>query len=309
MRIHPFGPSSGTSRRRFLQATSAASIGALSLSFSAKDQTPEQALPPPFSTLKPLGSRVRPITTAEFGERLQHAQQLMSGARSPAAQTSTEAAHYDALFFAPGSSLYYFTGIRWGLSERLLGLVIPRTGNPIIVVPAFEEGRLREKLHFPFEVRAWQEDESPTKLAAAALADRGIRAGRIGVEETVGFTFSDHLRHAAPELRVRFRRSHHHRLPRPQVRSRTRTDAAGLRRYLRRFPRGLRLAQRRHVAGRDCPTGRKRLRKDGLARRRAGPLGCIRRSPARHRETPNIERGRRRLDRWWMQASRATSPT
>jgi Xaa-Pro dipeptidase len=200
MRIHPFGPSSDTSRRRFLQATSTVAIGALSLSLSAKDQTPEQALPSPFSTLKPLGPRVRPITTAEFGERLQHAQQLMSGASSPAAQSSAEAAHYDALFLAPSSSLYYFTGIRWGLSERLLGLVIPRTGTPIIVVPAFEEGRLREKLHLPFEVRAWQEDESPTKLAAAALADRGIRAGRIGVEETVGFTFSDHLRHAAPNF-------------------------------------------------------------------------------------------------------------
>ncbi len=124
----------------------------------------------------------------------------MSGAQSPAAQTPTGAARFDALFLAPGSSLYYFTGIRWGLSERLLGLVVPRTGNPIIVVPAFEEGRLREKLHFPFEVRAWQEDESPTTLAAAALADRGIRAGRIGVEETVGFTFSDHLRHAAPNF-------------------------------------------------------------------------------------------------------------
>ena len=200
MRKHPVGPSSGTSRRGFLQAASAASIGALPLSLSAKDQTPAPALPSAFSALKPLGPRVRPITTAEFGERLQHAQQLMSATPSPAAQTSTEAAHYDALFFAPGSSLYYFTGIRWGLSERLLGLVIPRTGNPIIVVPAFEEGRLREKLHFPFEVRAWQEDESPTRLAAAALADRGIRAGRIGVEETVGFTFSDHLRQAAPNF-------------------------------------------------------------------------------------------------------------
>jgi Xaa-Pro dipeptidase len=79
-----------------------------------------------------------------------------------------------------------------------MGLVIPRTGNPILVVPGFEEGRLREKLHLPFEVRAWQEDESPTKLAAAALADRGIRSGRIGVEETAGFTFFDHLRQAAP---------------------------------------------------------------------------------------------------------------
>jgi len=199
MRIHPLGTSSITSRRRFLQGTANASMAALTLS-SARGQAPTPALPSAFSTLKPLGSRVRPITTAEFGERLQLAQQLMSGAQSPATQTSAEAAHYDALFFAPGSSLYYFTGIRWGLSERLLGLVIPRAGNPIIVVPAFEEGRLREKLHLPFEVLAWQEDESPTKLAGAALADRGIRAGRIGVEETVGFTFSDHLRQAAPNF-------------------------------------------------------------------------------------------------------------
>src|SRR6202521_1620193 len=103
---------------------------------------------------------------------------------------------YDALFFAPGTSLYYFAGIRWGISERLLALMLPRTGNPIIVVPGFEEGRLREKLQFPAEVRVWQEDESPTKVAAAALGDRGIRSGRVGVEETAAFTFYDHLRAA-----------------------------------------------------------------------------------------------------------------
>ena len=186
-----------TSRRRFLQGTTASSIGALALGMPTHPQTPFKALPDAFSALKPLGTKVQPITTAEFGERLQHAQRIMSGGQS-AAGHATELSRYDALFLAPGSSLYYFTGIRWGLSERLLGMVVPRTGNPIIVVPGFEEGRLREKLHFPFEVRAWQENESPTQLAASALADRGIRTGRIGVEETVGFTFSDHLRQAAP---------------------------------------------------------------------------------------------------------------
>src|SRR2546427_10633144 len=57
---------------------------------------------------------------------------------------------------------------------------------------------MREKLHFAAEVRAWQEDESPTKIAAAALADRWIRTGRVGVEETAAFTFFDHLRRAGP---------------------------------------------------------------------------------------------------------------
>ena len=146
------------------------------------------ALPTAFAALKPLGARVHPITADEFRERLLRAQKLMAEL----------APKYDALFVAPGTSLYYFTGIRWGMSERLLALVLPRKGEPIVVVPAFEEGRMREKLHFAAEVRAWQEDESPTKIAAAALADRGIRTGRVGVEETAAFTFFDHLRRAGP---------------------------------------------------------------------------------------------------------------
>ena len=107
---------------------------------------------------------------------------------------------FDALFLAPGTGLYYFSGIRWWPSERLLALVIPRSGDPIIVVPGFEEGRMRERLKFAAEVRVWQEDESPTKIAAAALADRGIRTGRVGIDETTYFTFYDHFRSAAPGL-------------------------------------------------------------------------------------------------------------
>jgi Xaa-Pro dipeptidase len=177
-----------TSRRAFLSGTAAISALALAPRADAMPDDAGGALPAAFSGLKPLGARIRSITADEFHERLLHAQKLMSDS-SP---------KYDALFVAPGTSLYYFTGIRWGGSERLLALVIPRTGDPIVVVPGFEEGRLREKLHFPAEVRVWQEDESPTKIAAAALSDRGIRTGHIGVEETAAFTFVDHLRAAAP---------------------------------------------------------------------------------------------------------------
>ncbi|GAC1616144.1 MAG: metallopeptidase MdpA [Candidatus Acidiferrum sp.] len=107
---------------------------------------------------------------------------------------------FDALFFGPGTSLYYFTGIRWGLSERMLALLVPRAGLPLLLVPAFEEARLREKLHLPVEVRAWQEDESPAKLAADALAGRGLRSGRAGIEEATPFTFFQRLREAAPSF-------------------------------------------------------------------------------------------------------------
>jgi Xaa-Pro dipeptidase len=179
---------SNSSRRQFLRQGAAASALAVVSPGHNVAEDGGDSPPQAFAALKPLGARVRPITADEFHERLLRAQKLMAEL----------APKYDALFFAPGTSLYYFTGIRWGMSERLLGLVLPRRGDPILIVPGFEEGRLREKLHFTAEVRVWQEDESPTKIAAAVLADRGIRTGRIGVEETAPFTFFDHLRTAAP---------------------------------------------------------------------------------------------------------------
>lgn len=178
---------SNPTRRQFLKATAAASAAALAPRSRPTFENADGDLPAAFVGLKPLGSRVQPISPDEFRGRIEHAQKLM-------AESTPK---FDALFCAPGTSLYYFTGIHWGASERLLGLLLPRAGDPILVVPGFEEGRLREKLHFAVEVRVWQEDESPTKIAAGALVQRGIRTGRIGVEEAAAFTFYDHLRAAA----------------------------------------------------------------------------------------------------------------
>ena len=181
-------PYRSLTRRRFLQASTAGTaLGLLPLPSIAADSPPGQ-LPPAFSSLKPLGERVHPITAEEFHVRIVRAQELMAQANPP----------LQALLIGPGSSLVYFTGIRWWPSERLLAFVIPRVGDPIIVSPAFEESRMRESLRNPAEVRVWQEDASPTKLIAAALADRNIRSGRIGIEETFAFTFYDHFRAAAP---------------------------------------------------------------------------------------------------------------
>ncbi|HTQ60342.1 MAG TPA: Xaa-Pro peptidase family protein [Candidatus Solibacter sp.] len=176
-----------SNRRRFLQ-TAAASTLALAPGLEVAARSAQHHPAADFSGLKPLGARLKPITPAEFRGRMEHAQKLMNDLKPG----------FEALFFAPGSSLYYFTGIHWGLSERLAGIVLPRTGKPVAFCPGFEEGRFREQLRFPIEVRVWQEDESPTQLAAKALADQGIRTGRLGVEETAYFTYYDHLRAAAP---------------------------------------------------------------------------------------------------------------
>jgi Xaa-Pro dipeptidase len=175
-------------RRQLLRSTAA--IAALAPASTFAQANNDRALRPSFPALKPLNTRVRPISQAEYQERVARAQQLLAEQRP----------QLDALFVAPGTSLFYFTGVHWWPSERLLGLLILRKGEPLVVCPGFEEARLREQLRIPAEVQVWQEDESPTKLAASALADRGLRTARIGVEEATMFTFYDHLRQAAHGL-------------------------------------------------------------------------------------------------------------
>ncbi len=114
----------------------------------------------------------------------------------------------DALVLSGGTSLVYFTNIRWGGGERLFACVIPAKGQPFFVCPAFEEDRAREQIALgPFadgvaDVRTWNEDESPYALVAQGLKDRGIAAGTIGAEETMKFVWSDGIAAAAPQLKV-----------------------------------------------------------------------------------------------------------
>ena len=170
-----------------LGAAAAGTAGRFGLEAAPQAARP---LPKAFDALKPLGDRVHPITAEEFAARRAHAQALMASAE-PA---------FDALYVTSGSGLYYFTGFRWGLSERLMAFVLPRKGDPLFVCPAFEAERLRELAKPPAEIRTWEEDENPYALVVAGLADRGVRTGRIAIEERVPFFFYDGLRKAGPGL-------------------------------------------------------------------------------------------------------------
>jgi len=172
------------SRRNFLHSAVASAAALAPLPQTPPSQPPTDI----FASLKPLGDRAKPIPPEEFRARLLHAKSLM-------AQLNPS---FDAILIGPGTSLYYFTSVHWWLSERLLALIIPKTGDPLFVCPAFEEARLRESLLFPAEVRVWQENENPNKILVAALADRDLRTGRIGIEERLPFTFFDHFRASAP---------------------------------------------------------------------------------------------------------------
>ncbi len=175
-------------------ATGSVAAGTAFNGFAAAPQAPTQgagqSLPPAFAVLKPLGDRVKPIRPDELQARVAHAQQLMTDSKP----------RFEALYVTPGTTLVYYTGIHWWPSERILAFLVPRQGDPLLVAPAFEEGRLREQMRWPMEIRVWQEDESPYPIIGKWLAERGIRTGQLGVEATTRYVFFDGLRRAATSL-------------------------------------------------------------------------------------------------------------
>ncbi|HLW75397.1 MAG TPA: Xaa-Pro peptidase family protein, partial [Bryobacteraceae bacterium] len=113
----------------------------------------------------------------------------------------------DALVLTGGTSLDYFGAIRWGLSERLFAMVVPASGDPFFVSPAFEEDRAREQIALgpggkDPRVLIWQEDQSPYARVAAGLKERGVATGNVGIEETVRFVFADGIGKALPAMKM-----------------------------------------------------------------------------------------------------------
>ena len=107
----------------------------------------------------------------------------------------------DAMFLEGGTSMFYFTGVRWGNSERTFGVVIPAKGELAWVTPGFEESRARELIKFSNDVRVWQEDESPYAVIAKILRDRGAATGTIGIEERTRFFIFDGVRQLLPQAK------------------------------------------------------------------------------------------------------------
>jgi len=142
----------------------------------------------PISRLKPMTADVVPISDEERKERIEKARSLMSEN------------NIAAIYLEGGSSLFYFTGVQWWNSERMFALVIPAQGELAWVCPAFEKDRALELIRFGSDIRTWEEHESPYKRVSEIFSDRGIRTGRIGMEERVRFFLYDGIRKEAPQL-------------------------------------------------------------------------------------------------------------
>lgn len=171
-------------RRDFLKLSGGvAGAALLAESEAAAAQTPDS-----IARLRPMTAGIVPIGDDERRARIEKARRLMAENR------------IDAIFLEPGTSMSYFTGVRWGTSERMFGLIIPVRGEPAWICPKFEEERARELIRFGSDIRTWEEDESPYKVAAGIFRDRGIRSGRVGIEERVRFFLFEGIRREAPRI-------------------------------------------------------------------------------------------------------------
>ena len=134
--------------------------------------------------LRPWADQAGPISVREREGRIEQARRLMAASGA------------DALLIGAGASLRYFAGVPWGASERLVAMLLPRAGAPVMICPHFELGTLEADLVVPADIRLWQEDESPSALVADALRELG--AATLAVDPAMAFLLVDRIRKAAP---------------------------------------------------------------------------------------------------------------
>ena len=150
-------------------------------------QTPEQAL----TTLSDMTTRLTPIQAEEHLARIARAQAYM------------HANNIDAIYLNAGSNLTYFTGMKWYASERMVGAILPATGEVQYIAPYFEIGTLNGFKVIEGPIHGWQEHESPYALFVAILNQLNISdSATIGIDESAQFFIFDGINKAQTGLNL-----------------------------------------------------------------------------------------------------------
>ena len=123
------------------------------------------------------------------------------GARVPRAQKLMGQLNFDLIIATPGTNFQYFVGYNPGRSERLIALLIPREGNPVIVSPSFERERILRRSTIT-EIDPWEEHESPYALVAKAAERLKVSSGNVGMEPTTNYIDFLRLKNALSKANV-----------------------------------------------------------------------------------------------------------
>jgi len=178
-------------RRFFTAAGSTAALAALAagrVSAQATSAAPTAHFDA--AAVKAIRERIRPVGADEFAARREQARRLMKDNA------------IDAIFVEGGTSLAYYTGLHWWLSERLFAMVLPQRGEPFFVAPKFEEGRAREKLG-DAKIYTWEEHEKPIERIRQGMQDHALLGATLGLEETTRYYAIEQLQKRLSTLTLR----------------------------------------------------------------------------------------------------------
>ena len=182
-------------RRRFFSTAGAATLAGLAAGLAAgraaaEDRAAKPAAQFDAATVKSVRDRIKPIAAQEYQARQEQARRLMKDNG------------IDAIFVEGGTTLAYFTGLHWWLSERLFAMVLPQRGDAFFIAPKFEEGRAREKLG-DAKFYTWEEHEKPIDRIRQGLQDRGLLNAKLGIEETTRYYAVEQLQQRLSSLTLR----------------------------------------------------------------------------------------------------------
>ena len=136
--------------------------------------------------LAPWPNPAPAITSDERLVRIAKARQLMAGIGA------------DAILIGAGPSLRYFAGVPWNATERMVALLLPREGEPVMICPRFEEGSLKASLGVEAALRLWEEHESPYALTVAPMAELGVKT--LAIDPALPFFVFNGLAKAAADV-------------------------------------------------------------------------------------------------------------
>src|SRR5882762_4061397 len=130
----------------------------------------------PHSTRRTVSAQSPALGPEVFNRRLARVQQELNTQK------------VDLLVVEPSTNFQYFAGYNPGRSERLILLMIPVTGAPVVVCPSFEVERLKRN-SVVSDVRGWEEQEDPWRVVRAAgqQLKPARRGGICGVEPSTSY--------------------------------------------------------------------------------------------------------------------------
>jgi Xaa-Pro dipeptidase len=154
-------------RRDFLKYASSTGAVVAFPSFGGRSLA-DSLLDPPAT-----GQGIDPLPISVYRKRLERALDLMPSYG------------FAALFSEPSTNFSYLQNANFGRSERLIALVIPKNGQPLVVAPGFEVERIKRAVGSLADVRGWAEEESPYGLIYSALWTLG--PARLGIEPSTRY--------------------------------------------------------------------------------------------------------------------------